>query len=43
MAFQNIPGTCRASLYLYNTKDDIDRLIQGLIKVKEIFSRVLKR
>ncbi|PJZ54154.1 cysteine desulfurase [Leptospira adleri] len=43
MAFKNIPGTCRASLYLYNTKDDIDRLIDGLIKVKEIFSRVLKR
>ncbi|TGN01559.1 cysteine desulfurase [Leptospira yasudae] len=43
MAFKNIPGTCRASLYLYNTKDDIDRLIEGLIKVKEIFSRVLKR
>ncbi|MDV6235966.1 cysteine desulfurase [Leptospira ellisii] len=43
MAFKNIPGTCRASLYLYNTKHDIDRLIEGLIKVKEIFSRVLKR
>ncbi|MDL5244453.1 cysteine desulfurase [Leptospira weilii] len=43
MAFKNIPGTCRASLYLYNTKGDIDRLIEGLIKVKEIFSRVLKR
>ncbi|TGK34582.1 cysteine desulfurase [Leptospira gomenensis] len=43
MAFKNIPGTCRASLYLYNTKHDIDRLIEGLSKVKEIFSRVLKR
>ena len=32
-----IPATARASFYLYNTKQDIDRLIEGLYKVKEIF------
>ncbi|TGK12327.1 cysteine desulfurase [Leptospira fletcheri] len=43
MDFMGISGTCRASLYLYNTKEDVDRLLDGLKKVKEIFGRVLKR
>ncbi len=38
-----IAGTCRASFYLYNTKEDVDALIDGITKVKEIFSRVVKR
>jgi cysteine desulfurase / selenocysteine lyase len=38
-----VAGTCRASFYLYNTKEDIDALVEGLRKVKEIFNRVLKR
>ncbi len=33
----NVPATSRASLAFYNTKEDIDRLVQGLVKVKEIF------
>jgi len=33
-----IPGTTRASLGLYNNSDDIDRLIAGLAKAKQIFS-----
>lgn len=33
-----VPGSVRASLYLYNTKEDIDRLVEGLEKVKEIFN-----
>jgi cysteine desulfurase/selenocysteine lyase len=33
----NINATARASFYLYNTKEEIDRLIEGLYKVKEIF------
>jgi cysteine desulfurase/selenocysteine lyase len=32
-----IPATTRASFYLYNTKDEIDRLVESLYKVKEIF------
>lgn len=33
-----IPGTARASLGLYNNTDDIDRLVAGLEKAKQIFS-----
>lgn len=33
-----IPATSRASLGLYNTREDIDRLIEALRKVKETFA-----
>lgn len=33
-----IPATSRASFYLYNTKDEVDMLVRGLYKVKEMFS-----
>jgi len=33
----NIPATTRASFYLYNTPQDVDRLVEGLYKVKEMF------
>jgi len=33
----DIPATSRASFYLYNTKDEVDLLVNGLYKVKEIF------
>ena len=32
-----ISGTCRASFSLYNTKEDVDKLIIGLKKVLEVF------
>jgi cysteine desulfurase/selenocysteine lyase len=32
-----IPATTRASFYLYNTKEEIDQLVESLYKVKEIF------
>lgn len=32
-----VPATTRASFYLYNTKEEIDRLVESLYKVKEIF------
>lgn len=32
-----LPATARASFYIYNTKAEIDKLIEGLYKVKEIF------
>lgn len=34
----DIPATTRASFYLYNTRDEIDRLIVALYKVKEMFA-----
>ncbi|MBE9523500.1 MAG: cysteine desulfurase [Chloroflexi bacterium] len=33
-----IPATARASFYLYNTPEEVDRLIDGIYKVKEIFA-----
>ncbi|HET6629763.1 MAG TPA: cysteine desulfurase [Woeseiaceae bacterium] len=38
MEFFDIPGTARASLALYNNRDDIDRLAAALVKAKEVFS-----
>ena len=32
-----LPATSRASFYLYNTKDEVDLLINGIYKVKELF------
>lgn len=32
------PAICRLSLHLYNTKQDIDRLVLAIKKVKEVFS-----
>jgi cysteine desulfurase/selenocysteine lyase len=33
-----LPGTTRASLGLYNTTDDIDRLIAALLKAQKVFA-----
>ncbi len=33
-----IPATARASFYVYNSPEDIDRLIKGLKKVQEVFA-----
>ena len=32
-----IPASSRASFYLYNTKEEVDLLVNGIYKVKEIF------
>jgi cysteine desulfurase/selenocysteine lyase len=34
-----IPGTARASFALYNTFEEVDALLRGIRKVKEVFSR----
>ena len=33
-----VPATARASLALYNTRADIDALVTGLDKVREVFA-----
>jgi cysteine desulfurase/selenocysteine lyase len=38
MDFFNVPATTRASLAFYNTFGEIDKLVAGLQKVKEIFA-----
>ena len=35
-----ISATARASFYLYNSRNDVDRLVEGLASVKEIFGPV---
>lgn len=37
--YLNLESTCRASFYIYNTMDDVDRLIDGLKKTKEMFNK----
>jgi cysteine desulfurase/selenocysteine lyase len=32
-----VAATARASFYLYNTTDDVDRLVEGLETVRGIF------
>lgn len=38
MEFYNIPGTIRASLGIYNTTEDIDRLVEAVERAKQMFS-----
>lgn len=38
MQYFGIPGTARASLALYNNRNDIDRLVAALHKVREMFA-----
>jgi cysteine desulfurase/selenocysteine lyase len=38
MEFYGVPATARASLAFYNTRDDIDRLVDALVTVKEVFA-----
>lgn len=38
MDYFGVPGTARASLGLYNTVDDIERLIEALLKARSILS-----
>lgn len=41
MKWLNVSATARASFYLYNTEEEIDKFIQGLLRTKEYFSNVL--
>lgn len=38
MKWLKVSATARASFYLYNTEEEIDKLVEGLIKTKEYFS-----
>lgn len=40
MKWLDVTATARASFYLYNTTEDIDRLVEGLLKTKEYFNHV---
>jgi len=32
-----VPATARASFGIYNTKEEVDTLVKGIYKVKEVF------
>ena len=38
MRWLEVSSTARASFYLYNTEDDVDRLVSALLKTKEYFA-----
>ncbi len=38
MKYMGIFGCCRASFSIFNTKEDIDKLVEALVKVADIFS-----
>ena len=40
MKWLNVTATARASFYLYNTKGDVERLAEGIVKAKEFFTDV---
>jgi cysteine desulfurase / selenocysteine lyase len=40
MRWLNATATARASMYVYNTEDDIDQLVSGLARTKEFFGNV---
>lgn len=39
MRFYDVNSTTRASLYFYNTKEDVDRLVEGLEKIYNMFKK----
>ena len=43
LRFLDVDSTCRASFYLYNTKQDVDKLVASLKKAHEIFSKSWKK
>ncbi|MBS4205228.1 cysteine desulfurase [Lederbergia citrea] len=40
MKWLDVSATARASFYIYNTEQDIDKLVEGLVKTKEYFTNV---
>ena len=43
MRYLGIDSTCRASFYVYNTKDDVDRLVAGIEKAYKMFEKYINR
>ena len=43
MRYLGIDSTCRASFYFYNTKEDVDKLVNALNKAYSMFKRYISR
>lgn len=42
MKWLQVSSTARASFYIYNTEEEVDRLVEGLIHTKEYFTNVFR-
>ena len=42
MRYLGIDSTCRASIYFYNTKEDIDALVKGIEKAYNMFKKYIQ-
>lgn len=43
MRYLGIDSTCRASFYIYNTKEDVDNLVRGIKKSYEMFKKYISK
>ena len=43
LRYMGIDSTCRASFYLYNTKEDVDRLVAAIEKAYKMFEKYLNK
>ena len=43
LRYMGIDSTCRASFYFYNTKEDVNKLVNALNKAYSMFERFLKK
>ena len=43
MRFLKIDSTCRASFYFYNTKEDVDRLVEALKRAYKTFEKYITK
>lgn len=43
MRYLGIDSTCRASFYIYNTKEDIDRLVEAIKKAYKMFEKYINK
>lgn len=41
LRFLGMDSTCRASFYIYNTKDDVDKLVEALEKAYKMFEKYI--
>ena len=43
LRYMGVDSTCRASFSIYNNKEDVDKLVQGLKKVYNMFKNYIKK
>jgi cysteine desulfurase/selenocysteine lyase len=43
MRYLGIDSTCRASFYFYNTKEDVDNLVNALKKAYNMFEKYINK